>query len=151
MCSAPIHAPELDWLKHLFVIRLTGQMTQCIVNSYHSGHCACGKLLRGHRFKPQRSKRLSQQSLQRKPSATRQGALRLCGISPTICSERKHSCRSITQLKRKIPIIGRTSTAPANSRYTLVWPIDAVHSNCSTQSCGCTRSTTASEVIVILR
>jgi len=38
-------------------------MAQCIVNSCHSGHCACGKLLKGHRFEPQRSKRVSQQSL----------------------------------------------------------------------------------------
>jgi len=43
---------------------LLDHMAQCIVNSCHSGCCACGKLLKGHGFELQRSKRLSQQSPQ---------------------------------------------------------------------------------------
>jgi len=85
-CSTLIHAPELAWQFHPFAIAQRVKMAWCIVNSHHSGHCACGNLLKGHGFEHQRSKRLSQQSLQSKPSR-RQRALRPCGVSPTVCSE----------------------------------------------------------------
>jgi len=63
------------------------------MNSYHSGYCVCGKLLKGHGFDTQRSKRFSQQSLQQAlklPRCSRQSTLRPQGISPTIYSEPAH-------------------------------------------------------------
>jgi len=65
-------------------------------------HCATvalcvGKfLMRGHRFEPQRSKRLSQRSPQQAlklPRCSRQRALRLCGVSPTSPRSLPHTRR----------------------------------------------------------
>jgi len=115
-------------------------MAQCIVNSHHSGHCACGQLLKGHRFEPQRSKRLSQQSLQCEPSATRQGALRLCGVSPTVFEVSAHT----EQMGPQRSAHGRNTTAI----YRVTWSGQLCNTIQRVAECGTLRL--LSEVTVIL-
>jgi len=52
------------------------------MNSHHSRHCVCGKVLRGHQFELQRSV-----TMQLKPSSWKQCTVWLHGIIPMVCSE----------------------------------------------------------------
>jgi len=63
-CTTPFACQNLAGKNILLPWDLLGQMAQCIMNSYHSGCCVCGKLLKGHEFNTQQS-----QSLQIKPSS----------------------------------------------------------------------------------
>jgi len=110
-------------------------MAWCIMNSYRSGCCACGKLLKGQRFEPQRSKRLSQQSPQ-------QALCHEAKCTETVRHQPNGLFGASIHAEQNTDRTSRVANNTSNGRFRhdylskhMVWPTSvAVYSDCSVHS-----------------